>query len=189
MPTAVPGYRNHSSHTAICTRKTAVASPPSLRPQSFRPVPGRNPHASLHVAVLDEELPFPLTSGKRIRTFNLLARLADRHRVTILCHRNPDRDEVARRRRRVPRARHRDGRRRSRRAAEVRAGVLRPARGQPALAAALLGRHARQPGARRRRSHASPRRTRSICGTASGRPTPRCCATRSASGSPRRAGA
>ncbi len=47
----------------------------------------------LHVAVLDEELPFPLTSGKRIRTFNLLARLAQRHRITILCHQNPDRDE------------------------------------------------------------------------------------------------
>ena len=49
---------------------------------------------SLHVAVLDEELPFPLTSGKRIRTYNLLARLAARHRVTVLCHRNPDRDEA-----------------------------------------------------------------------------------------------
>jgi glycosyltransferase involved in cell wall biosynthesis len=48
----------------------------------------------LHVAVLDEELPYPLTSGKRIRTFNLLARLARRHRVTILCHKNPDRDEA-----------------------------------------------------------------------------------------------
>ena len=48
----------------------------------------------LRVAVLDEELPYPLTSGKRIRTFNLLRRLADRHRVTILCHRNPDRDEA-----------------------------------------------------------------------------------------------
>ena len=50
---------------------------------------------SLHVAVLDEELPFPLTSGKRIRTYNLLARLARRHRITMLCHRNPDRDEAA----------------------------------------------------------------------------------------------
>src|SRR5262249_31594027 len=49
---------------------------------------------SLHVAVLDEELPFPLTSGKRIRTFNLLARLAKRHRVTVLCHKNPNRDET-----------------------------------------------------------------------------------------------
>ncbi len=49
----------------------------------------------MRIAVLDEELPYPLTSGKRIRTFNLLARLADRHRVTILCHKNPDRDEAA----------------------------------------------------------------------------------------------
>jgi hypothetical protein len=48
---------------------------------------------ALNVAVLDEELPFPLTSGKRIRTFNLLARLARRHRVTVLCHRNPSRAE------------------------------------------------------------------------------------------------
>ena len=48
----------------------------------------------LNVAVLDEELPFPLTSGKRIRTYNLLARLAARHRVTVLCHKNPDRAEA-----------------------------------------------------------------------------------------------
>jgi polysaccharide biosynthesis protein PslH len=50
---------------------------------------------SLHVAVLDEELSYPLTSGKRIRTFNLLSRLANRHRVTVLCHRNPDPEEAA----------------------------------------------------------------------------------------------
>ena len=49
----------------------------------------------LRVAVLDEELPYPLTSGKRIRSFNLLRRLAEWHRITLLCHRNPDRDEVA----------------------------------------------------------------------------------------------
>ncbi len=47
----------------------------------------------LTVAVLDEELPYPPTSGKRIRTLNLLSRLAPRHRVTVLCHRNPDRRE------------------------------------------------------------------------------------------------
>jgi glycosyltransferase involved in cell wall biosynthesis len=40
------------------------------------------------VAVVDEELPYPLTSGKRIRTLNLLLRLAERHRLTYLCHRN-----------------------------------------------------------------------------------------------------
>src|SRR5437879_892250 len=54
------------------------------------PPDGRNPMRPLRIAVLDEELPFPPTSGKRIRTFNLLARLADRHRITVLCHRNPD---------------------------------------------------------------------------------------------------
>ncbi|MCE9560478.1 MAG: glycosyltransferase family 4 protein [Planctomycetes bacterium] len=48
----------------------------------------------LNIAVLDEELPFPLTSGKRIRTFNLLSRLAHRHRVTVLCHRNPNQLEA-----------------------------------------------------------------------------------------------
>jgi glycosyltransferase involved in cell wall biosynthesis len=44
----------------------------------------------LHVAVLDEELAFPLNSGKRIRTWNLLSRAAERHRITVLCHRNAD---------------------------------------------------------------------------------------------------
>jgi len=48
----------------------------------------------LHVAVLDEELPFPLTSGKRIRTFNLLTQLAKTHRITYVAHRNPDDEEV-----------------------------------------------------------------------------------------------
>jgi glycosyltransferase involved in cell wall biosynthesis len=44
----------------------------------------------MHIAILDEELPYPLTSGKRIRTYNLVSRLADRHRLTYICHRNAD---------------------------------------------------------------------------------------------------
>lgn len=36
--------------------------------------------------VLDEEIPFPLNSGKRIRTWNLLLRLAPRHRITFVCY-------------------------------------------------------------------------------------------------------
>src|SRR5438270_6661049 len=44
----------------------------------------------LHIVIVDEELPYPPTSGKRIRTLNLLRRLAPRHRLTYLCHRNPD---------------------------------------------------------------------------------------------------
>ena len=38
----------------------------------------------LRVAILDEELPYPPTSGKRIRTFELLRRLARRHQNTTL---------------------------------------------------------------------------------------------------------
>src|SRR5262245_28133984 len=62
------------------------------RPQSQRL---RTPSARrLHVAVVDEELPYPMTSGKRIRTLNLLLRLADRHRITYLSHRNSDPNEA-----------------------------------------------------------------------------------------------
>jgi len=48
----------------------------------------------LRVVIVDEELPYPSTSGKRIRTLNLLLRLARRHRITLLCHRNADADEA-----------------------------------------------------------------------------------------------
>src|SRR5215468_9509167 len=48
----------------------------------------------LHVVILDEELPYPPTSGKRIRTLNLTRRLANRHQLTYLCHRNADPHEA-----------------------------------------------------------------------------------------------
>jgi glycosyltransferase involved in cell wall biosynthesis len=48
------------------------------------------------VVIVDEELPYPPTSGKRIRTVNLILRLARRHRITYLCHRNADADEARR---------------------------------------------------------------------------------------------
>jgi glycosyltransferase involved in cell wall biosynthesis len=44
----------------------------------------------LHIVVVDEELPYPLDSGKRLRSFHLLSRLAPRHRITYLAHRNAD---------------------------------------------------------------------------------------------------
>src|SRR5262245_32091833 len=50
----------------------------------------------LHVVVVDEELPYPPLSGKRIRSLNLTLRLARRHRVTYLCHRNADAEEARR---------------------------------------------------------------------------------------------
>jgi glycosyltransferase involved in cell wall biosynthesis len=50
----------------------------------------------LHIAIVDEELPYPAMTGKRIRTLNLLRRLADRHNLTYLCHRNADPTEARR---------------------------------------------------------------------------------------------
>ena len=47
----------------------------------------------LRAVVIDEEVPYPLNTGKRIRTFNLISRLADKHQITYLCHRNADEDE------------------------------------------------------------------------------------------------
>jgi len=43
----------------------------------------------LDVLVLDEDLPYPLDTGKRIRTWNLLRRLAQQHNVTLLCRGTP----------------------------------------------------------------------------------------------------
>jgi glycosyltransferase involved in cell wall biosynthesis len=65
------------------------SSLPAPRPTApdFRP---------LHVVVVDEELPYPMNSGKRLRTLNLLLRLARRHRIAYLCHRNADPDEARR---------------------------------------------------------------------------------------------
>jgi glycosyltransferase involved in cell wall biosynthesis len=61
-------------------------------PLSFVPLPAGS--SALNVAVVDEELPYPLNSGKRIRTLNLLKRLASRHHITYICRRNADADEA-----------------------------------------------------------------------------------------------
>lgn len=49
--------------------------------------PRRDP---LHVVLVDEELPYPPVTGKRIRTYNLVTRAAAHHRLTYVCHRNAD---------------------------------------------------------------------------------------------------
>jgi glycosyltransferase involved in cell wall biosynthesis len=67
---------------SVAAAKVAHASGPAVRP--------------LHVVIVDEELPYPPTSGKRIRTLNLITRLARRHRITYLCHRNSDQEEIRR---------------------------------------------------------------------------------------------
>jgi glycosyltransferase involved in cell wall biosynthesis len=48
------------------------------------------------VVIVDEELPYPPVTGKRLRTFKLLVRLARRHHIRFICHRNADRDETTR---------------------------------------------------------------------------------------------
>src|SRR5579883_2110435 len=50
--------------------------------------------SALRVVMVDEELPYPANSGKRIRTLNLTLRLAKRHRLTYVCHRNADAEEA-----------------------------------------------------------------------------------------------
>lgn len=44
----------------------------------------------LRVLVLDEALPYPPDSGKRLRTWNLLRQLAPRHDITLLAHGDGD---------------------------------------------------------------------------------------------------
>jgi glycosyltransferase involved in cell wall biosynthesis len=58
---------------------------------------GAEPHKQgrLKVLVLDEEIPYPLNSGKRIRTWNLLRHLACSHSITFVCYGRPDDAEGA----------------------------------------------------------------------------------------------
>ena len=44
----------------------------------------------LKVLIIDEEIPFPPNAGKRIRTWNLLRRLAKEHDLTLLCYGSPE---------------------------------------------------------------------------------------------------
>src|SRR5207249_7390244 len=73
-----------------CMNTSARMRPPAAVADG----PTRRPSRPLHVVLVDEELPYPPTSGKRIRTLNLTLRLARRHRLTYLCHRNADPDEA-----------------------------------------------------------------------------------------------
>ncbi|MFO0930451.1 MAG: glycosyltransferase [Gemmataceae bacterium] len=62
----------------------------TLRPPATR----TDDSPRLRVVLIDEELPYPATSGKRIRTLNLVQRLAARHQLTYVCHRNADPAEL-----------------------------------------------------------------------------------------------
>ena len=47
-----------------------------------------------HVAVIAETFPYPTNSGYRLRTTNLLVRLSDHFRITLVAHCNEDQSEV-----------------------------------------------------------------------------------------------
>ncbi len=49
---------------------------------------------SLNVVIVASELPYPPTAGNRIRTLNLALRLARRHRITFIAHRNEEAEEA-----------------------------------------------------------------------------------------------
>jgi glycosyltransferase involved in cell wall biosynthesis len=51
---------------------------------------------SLNVVIVASELPYPPTAGNRTRTLNLARRLARRHRITFIAHRNAEAEEAAR---------------------------------------------------------------------------------------------
>ncbi len=55
----------------------------------------KKPSRPPRVVIVDEELPYPLNSGKRITTLNLVLLLAQHDRITYLCHRNADDEEVS----------------------------------------------------------------------------------------------
>ena len=57
---------------------TAAGSEPAPELTATRP--------RLRVLAIDEEVPYPADTGKRIRTWNLLKRLAARHDITLLCY-------------------------------------------------------------------------------------------------------
>jgi glycosyltransferase involved in cell wall biosynthesis len=50
----------------------------------------------LNVVIVASELPYPPTAGNRIRTLNLAVRLAARHRITFIAHRNDEAEEATR---------------------------------------------------------------------------------------------
>src|SRR5258708_37076890 len=56
----------------------------------------RTSKKTLKVLVIDEEVPYPPDAGKRIRTWNLLKSLAQKHCVHLLCYgRNEDSNSTA----------------------------------------------------------------------------------------------
>ena len=60
----------------------------SMGPQASRLAPSQTSAdpRRLRVLMIDEEFPYPPNAGKRIRSWNLLRRLASRHAIDLLCY-------------------------------------------------------------------------------------------------------
>lgn len=79
---------NEDSNSGLGDRSVCVSEP------GIDPGQVTSTVQQLHVVIIDEEMPYPPTSGKRIRTLNVTLRLARRHRITYICQRNADPEEA-----------------------------------------------------------------------------------------------
>src|SRR5262245_42936899 len=77
-------------NTSELTLSEAVTTPAGRPAREADEIASRR----LHVAIVDEELPYPPISGKRIRTLNLTLRLARRHRISYVAYRNFNQTEA-----------------------------------------------------------------------------------------------
>jgi polysaccharide biosynthesis protein PslH len=66
----------------------------ALHRQATNRVPTGRAGQGFRVVLVDEELPYPPNSGKRIRALNLVTRLVRNHHLTFICHRNADAGEA-----------------------------------------------------------------------------------------------
>jgi acetyl esterase/lipase len=57
-------------------------------PQDYRAIVTQVPFVDAVTTMLDESIPLPANTGKRLRTYNLLRRLAGRFEIHLLVHRN-----------------------------------------------------------------------------------------------------
>jgi glycosyltransferase involved in cell wall biosynthesis len=63
---------------------------------SIRKIPisrSKTPKEKPRIGIVDEEFPYPANSGKRLRTLNLISRLAKTHEITYVAYRNADPNE------------------------------------------------------------------------------------------------
>ena len=93
----------------------------------------------MHVVIIDGDVSYPATSGKRLRTLNLMLQAAKRHRITYIGRCAPDSEEARLRSGISARTQYRADSRAASSAAQSGAAVLRSAGRQSVLGSALFG--------------------------------------------------